>query len=132
MLRTVMANCADFLPKKLSNISIYFIIIILANFFKFWVQKLSFSKGFFHTIIRGAVTTPLLVSLNEQLPLLPSYWSLPLMNSGPQNEQLLFLPSYWLLPQTSARPNEHMKKPLENGSFRTINVNRIGQKKIVM
>ena len=33
------------------------------------------------------------------------------------------------LPQTSAPPNEHKKNALENGRFRTQNVNKIGQKK---
>ena len=33
------------------------------------------------------------------------------------------------LPQTSAPPNEHKKIALENGRFRTQNVNKIDQKK---
>ena len=58
---------------------------------------------------------------NEQLLLLPSYWSLPKMNSAPQNEQLLFLPSYCAPLKTSAPQNKHLKKKLlENGNFNII------------
>ena len=49
------------------------------------------------------------------------------MNSAPLNEQLLFLPSYWSLPQTGAPQMNIWKKPLEKGSFRPRNVNKIGQ-----
>ena len=37
-----------------------------------------------------------------------------------------------MLPQTSAPPNEHKKIALENGCFRTPNVNKIDHKKIVI
>ena len=119
VLQTGMTNWADFFAQKnLPNISFYVTIIFWPISISFGCKNCHFLKAFFICSFWGAVTALLLVApQNEQLLLLPSYWSLPKMNSAPQTEKLLFLPSFWSLPKISAPQNEHVKKALRKWQF---------------